>query len=73
MLQERGSRGPGAYNCIWFVRLGGYINIMSALITAGTSGPSRSHWQQALAQAPGKEVSQPPLYITVHCSRTLLN
>lgn len=36
-----GSRGPGAHNCIWFARLGGYINIMSALITSGSSEPPR--------------------------------
>lgn len=34
-----GSQGPGAHNCIWFVRLGGYINIMSPLITSGSSVP----------------------------------
>lgn len=34
-----GSQRPGANNCIWFVRLWGYINIMSSLITSGSSLP----------------------------------
>lgn len=30
-----GSQEPGVNNCIWLVKLGGYINIMSSLIISG--------------------------------------
>lgn len=39
-LTGLGSHGPGAHNCIWFVRLGGYINTVSPLITSVSHVPT---------------------------------
>lgn len=36
---QAGVTGTGAHNCVWFVRLGGYINIVSPLINSGSFMP----------------------------------
>lgn len=43
-----GSHGPGAHNCIWFVKLGGYINIVSPLITSGSPVPPSRTQNQSI-------------------------